>query len=522
MKNQLTEIISKLLSLNKISFDRKELFFQVQSHPSYPSLHAITGVLDHFNIENVAADVPVSIETLKQLPDCFIAQIIDDNGKEIVTVEKGKSNYTVIKGARKKEKLSTSQFIKKFTGIIVAVEKPEHKEVTTHLNLLNNNFLLIGLAIALVLFLFNLEVSLPNIFYFLLSLIGIFISIAIIKQELGLETAIGNAFCSGGTEKKDCDAVLTSKGAELLKGYKLSDFSLLYFIILSFLTLVQIQNPNTSFIISVIALPITIYSIYYQYFILKKWCLLCLTIVGVLWIQSFFILLESNNFYKIGLNEVFTFLIIATLTFLFWSFLKPILFEVNTLRKDKIKAFKFQRNFDVFHTMLNKSKPLETAIEVTNEVVFGNLNANLEIVVITNPFCGHCRPVHEVIENILLKYENEVKIIIRFYMNTENIENDGVTVTTRILEIYKNEGKQVCLKAMKDIYKGMETNLWLKKWEKCNEKEVQIEILKRGWNWCIENNINFTPELLINGKAYPKQYEKSELLFFIEDLIETN
>ena len=104
-----------------------------------------------------------------------------------------------------------------------------------------------------------------------------------------METAIGNAFCSGGTEKKDCDAVLTSKGAELLKGYKLSDFSLLYFIILSFLTFVQIQNPNISFIISVIALPITIYSIYYQYFILKKWCLLCLTIVGVLWIQSFFI-----------------------------------------------------------------------------------------------------------------------------------------------------------------------------------------------------------------------------------------
>ena len=73
---------------------------------------------------------------------------------------------------------------------------------------------------------------------------------------------------------------------------------------------------------------------------------------------------------------------------------------------------------------------------------------------------------------------------------------------------------------MKDIYKGMETNLWLKKWEKCNEKEVQIEILKRERNWCIENNINFTPELLINGQSFPKEYDRSDLVYFIEDLHE--
>ena len=50
MKSPLSLIVKKLLSKNAISFDKKELDFQIQSHPSYPSLHAITGVLDHFNI----------------------------------------------------------------------------------------------------------------------------------------------------------------------------------------------------------------------------------------------------------------------------------------------------------------------------------------------------------------------------------------------------------------------------------------------------------------------------------------
>ena len=36
----------------------------------------------------------------------------------------------------------------------------------------------------------------------------------------------------------------------------------------------------------------------------------------------------------------------------------------------------------------------------------------------------------------------------------------------------------------------------------------------------IENDINFTPEILINGKTYPKQYTKPELLYFLEELIE--
>ena len=35
------------------------------------------------------------------------------------------------------------------------------------------------------------------------------------------------------------------------------------------------------------------------------------------------------------------------------------------------------------------------------------------------------------------------------------------------------------------------------------------------------NKINFTPALLLNGLQYPKRgYEKSDVLFFIEDLIE--
>ncbi len=125
MKDTLINLVQRLLKRNQISFDKEELSFQIQSHPSYPSLHAITGVLDHFNIENVAADVPANAETLLQLPDCFIAQINTDQGNDLVSIEKKGLNYTIFNTENKKEKISEDNFLKKFTGIIVAVEQTE-------------------------------------------------------------------------------------------------------------------------------------------------------------------------------------------------------------------------------------------------------------------------------------------------------------------------------------------------------------------------------------------------------------
>lgn len=273
--------------------------------------------------------------------------------------------------------------------------------------------------------------------------------------------------------------------------------------------------------ISFIALPIIVYSIYYQYFILKKWCLLCLTIVAVLIIQALLSYFIGFSFYDIHLNESLEVLLFGIIALLSWSLLKPIIFDISILRKEKIKSVKFQRNFEIFEAMLYKSKKLNTTIANKGEIIFGNINSKLEIVVITNPFCGHCRPVHESIEKILKKYKNEVKVVIRFSINTDNTKSDGIEVTTRLLEIYNKQNKKEALKAMHDIYSGIETVLWLKKWGNCNEKEKQLHILKEERDWCINNNINFTPEILINGYSLPKQYPKSDLKYFIEDLLET-
>lgn len=96
MKNSTSYILTKLLLLNGIELDEKELGFQFESHPSYPSLHAITGVLNHFNIENLAIEVPRDIETLSELPNSFIAHITKKQETHFVLAIKNDDHIELI------------------------------------------------------------------------------------------------------------------------------------------------------------------------------------------------------------------------------------------------------------------------------------------------------------------------------------------------------------------------------------------------------------------------------------------
>lgn len=520
MKNSLNLLVAHLLRKNKISFDKDELAFQIESHPSYPSLHAITGVLNHFNIENVAAEVPVSKEVLEQLPAVYLAQIRDDNGERLVVVETKEGSFYISQDDGKSKKYSLDEFLKLFTGILVAVEKTENEYVPEKKNTLGFlEYLIFGVMILSgVFWLATNYTSILGLSHLLLSVVGVVISLAIVEQEFGLQNSIGNAFCSAVDDKRDCDAVLTSKGAEIFKGYKLSDLSLIYFVALIGITLIEIQHPQLSLVLSYASLPIVLYSIYYQYAVIKKWCLLCLSIVAILLLQG----VVAYNVIGVSFEFEWTALVflglIVPISMLGWRFIKTHVKELVTLRKEKISSVKFKRNFELFDSLLNKSIRKETYIKDSQELTFGNINANLEIVVVTNPFCGHCKPVHKQMKEILQKYPDLVTVKFRFNANTGDLESDMVKITNRLLEIYHERGKETCLIAMNEIYEDTDAKMWLKNWG--TGSNLFIEELEREKEWCANNGINFTPEILVNGKSYPKEYERSDLQYFIEELEE--
>ncbi|WP_299678399.1 vitamin K epoxide reductase family protein [uncultured Dokdonia sp.] len=522
MNNSVIYQVEQLLRLNKIAFDKEELAFQIQSHPSYPSLHAITGVLTHFNIDHLAMVVPATEEVLEQLPTTFLSCMkIEEDQLFGVVVKKGNS-LVAYYDAKDKKEYSKEEFLQYFTGIIVAVEKEE----TDRPSVQNKNAtylrtgLLAGLGFMLLGLLYQAQLTFAAISYGSVALLGVLISAVIIKQQLGMETSIGNAFCSDTNTSKNCHAVLTSNGATLF-GIKLGDLSLIYFIglSLSVIALSILDYAMTPlYILSFMAAPITLYSIYYQYAFAKAWCPLCLIIVAVLLLQTGIGIFQINDVVQI--NALLIVGITFAITLLGWLFIEPIFLASKRLKRANIDFTKFKRNFTLFETLLTQSSKKQTHINNVSEIVFGNLQAPLSIVVFTSPFCKHCKSVHTLLEDILKSYGNLVAITIRINANTDNKESDIYKITSRLTELYHTKGQDQCLQAMHDIYEEMATDTWLSTWGTCEQEDMYHQTLVDQQNWGTENGINFTPEILINGYAFPSAYTREDLKYFIEELHE--
>lgn len=340
-----------------------------------------------------------------------------------------------------------------------------------------------------------------------------------------MSSTIVNSICSQESKTTNCNAVLNSKGAQLFNAIKLRDVCIIYFSAISvswFLLLLSKTGYSIVFGFSILAIPAIIYSIYYQAVITKAWCILCLTVVVILVSQvmlALFAGLPQMDFSKLHLSSLIILVSIVSIS-AFWLFIASKLEKEKNYNILKIEATKFKRNYSIFKNLLYEHKPIDTRVTNASEIVFGNKKSSLKLLVITNPFCGFCKDVHLLVENLLRKYSDQISITIRFNINTQNSESELVRTTSRLLEIYNMEEEQTCLKAMHDIYVKKDFQEWIKLFGDCENPLQYQEVLSKEREWCLKNQINFTPELLINGVVYPKVYKKEDLWYFIDELYE--
>jgi len=202
----------------------------------------------------------------------------------------------------------------------------------------------------------------------------------------------------------------------------------------------------------------------------------------------------------------------------FWNLIRPLLKEQKLFSELTFEHLKFKRNFSVFDALLNTGKSYNMALLDTKEIVLGNRMAPITILLITNPSCFYCRDAHTDIENILRTYEDKVNVIIRF-----NVPEDKAIISNRVaarlLEIYHTKGK--IKEALDEVYdKNVNLEKWLIKWGAVSNDQFGTNILNKQKEWCHESGLNFTPAFFVNGKEFPKEYKRTDLKYFIDDLFE--
>ena len=85
MNSSLNSLLMYVIRVNGIGHLQKDLDHELNSHPDYPSLKAVSDVLEKFGIENVP--VRLSPEELKELDSPYLAYIKKRGHNELAYIK---------------------------------------------------------------------------------------------------------------------------------------------------------------------------------------------------------------------------------------------------------------------------------------------------------------------------------------------------------------------------------------------------------------------------------------------------
>jgi ABC-type bacteriocin/lantibiotic exporter with double-glycine peptidase domain len=124
-------VINFLKYLN-LDIDSKDVIAELAKHPDYPSLLAVSDVLNNFNIPNQA--FKIEHELLTDMPVPFIAHI-RSNGDSLLLINKIESGNIFSSTEKWSHKYQVlSEFLKEFSGIVLIMKRSMIKKSTSILS----------------------------------------------------------------------------------------------------------------------------------------------------------------------------------------------------------------------------------------------------------------------------------------------------------------------------------------------------------------------------------------------------
>jgi uncharacterized membrane protein len=506
------------LKKEKIRIDQNEFRFQIESHPDGFSLLSISDTFSFFKISNLATRI--EHEDLIHLPDRFIALIKEESAPFLAFIERLGNDY-LYTYQDKPIVISAEKFDAMFQNIVLLAEQGEQEPVVS-----KNNKLRLTLFPLILIYLASIFINgfslLPFLLIVLLS-IGVYLSVEALSHEFGIKTKFSETVCNFSANT-DCDAVIDGKKSKLLEIINFSDSSFIFFIgqllALLFLT---ISSQTDSFytittILLLVSLPVTIASIYQQWFIIKKWCPICLAIIAVIYLELFNLLYFNGFSISTSMIAVIHYLLAFAICFLLAFSVKKIIKTNFELNSKITESNRFKRDYSLFKLALLNSDKIKNNTVLSRTIILGNRDAKLKIIVISSPFCGHCKDTHQIIEDLLALYHDKIAIEIRFNYDGSFSDEKSRLVHQYLVQLYFEKGEIVFTKALQDWFENKNFEALKGIADMDLDNASLLGLLEEQFLWNKSNGFTFTPAIIVNGYHLPKQYNRNDLIHFINDL----
>ncbi|RTL55512.1 MAG: Vitamin K epoxide reductase [Sphingobacteriales bacterium] len=523
----LDAVAIKYAKLKGVQITASQIKESLLEHPFYPSLLSLSDTFAKFNLKNAAFKIETTqIETI-ETP--FIAfHQVENVGKDFILVQDiNKNNVTFYHNRLSKKTISREQFLESFQKIVWLAENAAQKnnqqykvykkeELFTRLKqwvAIIAAFMVISGLIVL-----NQQISfnsyIPYIAIVCVKLMGILATSLLLIYEIDQNNPFIKNLCGIG-KKTNCNAILHSKASKIA-GVSWSELGFIYFASTCIILLLPGLGLDNKFafisLLSACASPYIIFSIYYQWKVIKQWCPLCLIVQLTLLLELIWSVSHVALFTKISiLNIVNTnFLVVVSiaviLPIIFLFFFKPIFLDA---KKYSLYFHAYRRthfNPDIFNALLVQQPAAPDGWQNIG-ISIGNPEGKINIIKVCNPYCNPCSEAHPILEELIHSNKNiQVKII--FLCSSK-----GEMVVNHLMGIYAEGNELKTRNALDAWYLSVE-----KDYEQFSQKfsvnpslkDQQQEVNTMN-KWVREAGIAFTPTLFINGYRLPEDYSIEDL-----------
>ncbi|MEX2600013.1 MAG: thioredoxin domain-containing protein [Balneolaceae bacterium] len=524
------QVVSRYLKLLKIPVSSSHCERMLQSHAEYPSMLSITDTLERLGISYQAARL--AREEIEEVAFPYLLHPDREKRNGSWVLITSESDYTEFFD-------STEQESDAYILQAEPVEAIQDEEVQKQYQ--NETYRRIVVAISLIsitgLFLLPLAQVVDWMFVplMLLSLCGVTTGYFLFARELGVKYPAVEALCSKDGSS-GCGRLLQSEDAQIFGRWTFSDAAFSYFlfqlIVLGLLLpITDLVSPflTVLFLMSMLALPVVGYSLYLQA-VRMQWCRLCLIVDGILLTQAALfaqfvstgtVLLDGMDSWIVPASSLILFGLIVSLVILVKLYVEG----ANRSSQRETNALRVKNSPFVFVHLLKQQRSVDTT-PFEKELLIGNREAPIKILMAASLGCGPCKSGFEKVMNIFHLYPEKVHVSIRFSIKRVEYDNSATSPGAYILgywlkNIHGNDNEsEETEQLIRDWYSLMNLDEFKKRYpkqENLEDDEVK-DLCNKHRDWIEEAEIAGTPTFFVDGYSLPNQFRINDLLTLIPGL----
>jgi uncharacterized membrane protein len=493
----------------------------LKSHSNYPTFRSICDALSVWKVEHYP--LKYKPEELLNVPAPSIVHFSNDGGQLAFVSEIKNNIVTYFESYNLKRKTELSKFIKRCSGAIIVLNPNENSGEREYRKKWQEE--LIGNAVLpVIVFTFllftTLEISnyipsgifssaVKSGFLFLTKIAGIVLSMLLVFHEFEIHNSLTDKLCHIN-QSTNCNTVLNDKSAKFFGWFGWADTGFIYF---TGGLLIMLQGFATSYlsllaISSALSLPYPFFSVFYQGFVLKKWCPLCLGVQLVL-ISEFILLLPMFSMLHFTFPMISGFILTYLVTGIVYTLI--ILYFRGKTSNEIIYSsnLKFKRDPNILKFLMLNQKHYEFSV-TDKSLVFGAKYSPITITAFLSLNCSPCAKAFEKIKDILQSGE---KVSINIVMITDDSK------ILNALYFYSRQNKnEEAIELLNTWYNAhpysrnkLSENLCIPEIE-----DYSKEVINENYKLFEECNLTHTPTFFINGYQLPNQYDIEDIVYFKE------